>query len=130
CAPAVELELAPSPVGQMNGHGPSPSQFKAFVDLWNSSAPQECPRVHELTPGRIRAIRDALHQQPSMEFWEPTIGEVRKSSFLRGLIKRSGYENWCADFDWFLKSKDQTPNYVRVAEGAYRDHVVRDEDDE
>jgi len=135
--PAQTSELglepeAPTPVASStNGHGVAPRQVKALVELWNTSAPLECPRVRELTEGRIRAMREALLRQPSMEYWTAAISELRKSSFLRGLVKRPGHENWCADFDWFLKSKDKTPNYVRVAEGAYRDHAAgRDEDDE
>src|SRR5215510_3712428 len=129
-APKLMLEPAAPPAdNSTNGHRLWPD-YKVFVELWNDSAPQECPRVRDLTPGRIQAIREALSQQPSMGYWSAAIGELRKSSFLRGLTKRPGHEHWRADFDWFLKSKDKTPNYVRVAEGAYRDGTARDEDDE
>jgi hypothetical protein len=141
--PTPEPELRQEPEGPttstaasvmnsvLNGNGPSPSQVKALVELWNTSAPQECSRVRDLTEGRIRAVLGALRQQPSMEYWAAAIGELRQSSFLRGLNKRPGHEHWRATFDWFLQSKDKTPNYVRVAEGAYRDHAaMKDEDDE
>jgi hypothetical protein len=128
--PELRLEPEAAVVGAMNGHAPWPS-CEALVALWNSSAPRECPRVRGLTEGRIQAARAALRQQPLMEDWEAAIGELRKSSFLRGLIQRPGHENWRADFDWFLRSKDKTPNFVRVAEGAFRDRAaVPDEDDE
>ena len=127
---ALEPEAPAATTDSMNGHGFSPGQVKAFVDLWNTSAPQECPRVRDLTTGRIQAMRDALRQQPSMAYWSAAMGELRKSTFLRGLSKRPGHENWRATFDWFLQSKDKTPNYVRVAEGAYRDHAAVQEDDE
>jgi hypothetical protein len=129
--PELTLEPEAADAGAENGHGLSAGHVKALVELWNAAAPHECPRVRDLTPGRIRAVSGALRQQPSMEYWVAAIGELRQSSFLRGLHKRPGHEHWRADFDWFLKSKDQTPNYVRVAEGAYRDHAaVKDEDDE
>jgi hypothetical protein len=121
---------ASAPADSMNGHGPSPDQVKAFVELWNTSAPQECARVRDLTAGRIQAVLSALRQQPSMAYWEAAMGELRKSTFLRGLSKRPGHVHWRASFDWFLESKNKTPNYVRVAEGAYRDHAAVQEDDE
>ena len=129
-----ELTLEPEAPSRASGNRhevASVGHVKALVELWNTSAPQECPRVRDMTEGRVRAMRDALRQQPSMEYWEAAIGELRKSTFLRGLSKRPGNEHWRATFDWFLQSKDKTPNYVRVAEGAYRDHAaVKDEDDE
>ena len=125
-----EQEQSPhSPSFGLNGNAPPWPSPAALIALWNEHAPSECPRVRDVTEGRARAAREALRERPTLEYWTTAVGEIRKSSFLRGLNKSPGHENWRADFDWFLRSKDKTPNYVRVAEGAFRDRAI-DEADE
>src|SRR5262245_49211391 len=125
-----EAPPAPSLLGSENGgHGPWPSP-EALVELWNEHAPSECPRVRDLSEGRRRLASEALRKKPERAYWSSTISEIRRSSLLRGLTKSPGHENWRATFDWLLGSKDKTENYVRVAEGAYRDRASDSEDDE
>ena len=129
--PEQEPEAPPTPslLGSENGHEqwPSPNEL---VELWNEHAPPECPRVRDLSEGRRRLASVALRKKPERAYWSSTISEIRRSSLLRGLKKSPGHENWRATFDWLLGSKDKTENYVRVAEGAYRDRASDSEDDE
>jgi len=105
---------------------PSPA---ALAAVWNELAPAECPRVRQITRGRTQAADTALAQHPDPDYWRSTIGEIRRSAFLRGLKPNNGHKNWKANFDWLLKAKDNTENYVRVAEGVYRDSsAVEDEE--
>jgi hypothetical protein len=122
-----ESPLITSSLGSGNGHDSWPSPA-ALVALWNQGAPPECPRVQDLSDGRRRLASEALRKKPDQAFWESAIDEIRRSSFLRGLKKSPGHEHWRATFDWFLGSKDKTENYVRVAEGAYRDLAAADQD--
>src|SRR5262249_13291867 len=124
-----EAPLTPSLLGSENGHEPWPSPA-ALVEVWNEHAPAECPRVRDLSEGRRRLAAEALRRKPDRAYWLSTINEIGRSTLLRGLKKSPGHEHWRATFDWLLGTKDKTENYVRVAEGAYRDRASDSEDDE
>jgi hypothetical protein len=85
--------------------------------------------VREITEGRKRAAIAALNKKPDRNYWETVIREIGRSSLLRGRKKTPGHEHWRASFDWFLRSKDKTENFIRVAEGEFRDHVTDEEDE-
>ena len=129
--PEQEPESPPAPSlhASENG-GPLWPSADALVALWNEHAPPECPRVRDLSEGRRRLASEALRKKPDRAYWSATIDELRRSALLRGLKKNPGHENWCATFDWLLGSKNGTENYVRVAEGAYRDRASNSGDDE
>jgi hypothetical protein len=105
---------------------PSPT---ALAAMWNELAPAECPRVRQITPGRIQAADAALAANQAEDYWRSTIAEIRHSTFLRGLRATADHKHWKADFDWFLRSKDKTPNHVRVAEGVFRDSSAAEDDE-
>lgn len=95
---------------------------EALVALYNASAPDECPAVEKLSPGRREKARRYLAAFPDRDFWEQTFQEIRRSRFLRGLVKQEGYPSIARGFDWLLtKGKDGTENAVKTWEGKYRD---------
>jgi len=110
------------------GHEPTWPSPKALVEVWNEHAPAECPRVRDLSEGRRHLAAEALRKKPDRDYWLSTINEIRRSTLLRGLKRNLGHEHWRATFDWLLGTKDKTENYVRVAEGAYRDLAGVDQD--
>jgi hypothetical protein len=122
----------PSLIGT-NGHGvellPRLSP-EALMALWNEHAPAECPRVRDLSDGRRDDCQKALRKKPDQAFWVEVFREMALSSFLRGLKRNPGHKDWRATFDWLLGAKGKTENYVKVAEGLYRDRRDADEDDD
>lgn len=100
------------------GDWPSP---RALIALYNEKAPDECPAVEQISPGRIDKAKKYLAMFPKKEFWEEVFSEIHQSPFLRGLSNSPGHENWVCKLDWLLsKNKDGTENCVKVAEAQYR----------
>lgn len=98
---------------------PSP---EALVKLYNATAPDECPEVTRLSPGRRKKAAAYLSMFPDRTFWEETCAQIRASRFLRGLRPRPGHDTFIADFDWLLtKGQDGSENCVKVYEGKYHD---------
>lgn len=113
-------ELPPPPSPSSAGGWGTP---EALLQLWNEATPDECPAVDGLSDGRRGRIRAALKQFPTRDYWQAVMAEFSLSKFLRNLTpRRPGHESFRADFDWLLqRGKDGVENYVKVAEGKYRD---------
>jgi hypothetical protein len=99
---------------------PSP---EALVELYNTTAPDECPEVTKLSPARRKKAKAYLAMFPDRTFWEETCAQIAASRFLRGLRPTAnGHERFVADFDWLLtKGKDGSENCVKTYEGKYHD---------
>lgn len=103
----------------------------AFVALYNARKPIECPRVTELSEGRIVKATKVLEARPEFSFWSHVMEQVGKSKLLRGLKPSVGHEHFLCDFDWLLQKgkNDQVENFVKVAEGRYSRDVTRKRDE-
>jgi hypothetical protein len=114
-APASDAALLDS---DKNGTKTWPS-VEALVEMYNAQAPDECPEVPHISPGRRKLATKALRDFPDQSFWERVFRMLGKSPKLRGLRPSPGYENWTADFDWLLAKKDSVENYMKVHDGRY-----------
>jgi len=86
-----------------------------LAEVWNETAPPECPRVRELSEKRRARARQRLRENPEPEFWRAAIETMHHRPFLRG----RGPRGWRADFDWLLQPDSAT----RVLEGCYADEA-------
>lgn len=92
--------------------------------LYNTHRPPGLPAVQTLSPARRKKARQALEICPDTLFWQKVMEEIRASPFLRGERPTEGHQSFRATFDWLLaKGKDSVENYVKVADGSYRDQT-------
>lgn len=82
---------------------------KELVDRWNSCP--DLPKIRELTPARIRRLKQRLSDPFFQEHWRAGLERVSKSAFCTG----QSATGWKADVDWFLRPG----KLVRIMEGAY-----------
>lgn len=71
-----------------------------LVDLWNTNAASNLPRVKGINPTRLRKIRAAWKGKPDEKYWVSVIEAVNKSGFCTGKNERG----WVANFDWMCKT--------------------------
>jgi hypothetical protein len=94
----------------------------ALMDLYNSSAPDDHPKIELYSPERQKKAREYLSAFPQCAFWERVFAEIHLSNFLRGKVSSPGHKAVKRGFDWLLtRGKDGLENCVKVYEGKYRD---------
>jgi hypothetical protein len=81
-----------------------------FFNLWNNQC-GSLPKARELTPKRIKSIKQRLAEEPDMNTWSLVINKMAKSDFCNG----NGSTGWKADFDFLLKPDTR----AKVLEGKY-----------
>jgi hypothetical protein len=90
-----------------------------FQEYWNSHG--RLPRIKKMTPGRIRALTQAMEDQDFRTGWNEAVEKLSQSGFHTG----GGENGWVADVDWFLKED----NWMKCLELAsvpdYDDPDVR-----
>lgn len=85
-----------------------------LMNLWNSTAHQNLPRVQILNKQREVHANSRLKDFPEKGFWENIISKINESSFLTGMSS-----HWKCDFNWILNST----NLTKILEGNYVDHA-------
>lgn len=96
---------------------PWPS-LRRFMALYNEHSPKEWPMAKNLDSSREKKIRAAIKDFPTEAQWVALYEKANKSDFLRFRCKMARRKG----MDWLLwKGKDGTNNFVKIAEGTYRD---------
>lgn len=104
----------------VRGPGRPPRQEKIgakpinLVELWNTLAHPNLPRVSKITDQRSNKCKLRLIEHPDENFWRDILARINASSFLIG---QNGH-NWRADLDWL--TTNQT-NVMKIIEGKYDD---------
>ena len=85
------------------------------LDLWNSYARRNVPKVRSLTQARKEKVRLRIKEMGGIERAKETLDtcfkKISESDFCTGA---SG--DWAANFDWFFRSEEI---WVKVLEGNY-----------
>lgn len=82
------------------------------IELWNSKASPELPRVKLVAKTREVHVKARLKSFPHRHQWEHLIERVNSSPFLIGLKT-----TWRCDFDWVINPT----NMAKILEGNYDD---------
>lgn len=85
-----------------------------LVEMWNTLAHPNLPRVSKITDQRNNKCKLRLNEHPNEEFWKQVIARINASGFLTG----QNNQNWRADLDWL--TTNQT-NVMKIIEGKYDD---------
>lgn len=86
-----------------------------LMELWNTKAHPNLPKLKLLTDTRKRHIKARLVDHPGKEFWVGLLEQVNRSKFLRGEVNGNGHNAWRADFDWVINPT----NLAKILEGNY-----------
>ncbi len=82
----------------------------ALMNLWNSKAHQNLPKVQILNKSRETHAKARLLAFPDPAFWTNIIQKINDSQFLTGQST-----SWKCDFDWILNPS----NLTKILEGNY-----------
>lgn len=105
------------------------AEISDIVLCWNKICetpltPLDIMACRDLTQPRINKLKTRLKNKKWAASWKEALRKVFKSSFLRGLTPRgAAFENWRADFDWFIRPDTVT----RIMEGKHDDKVKTNE---
>ena len=104
---------------------------ETLIEWYNAETPPTHPKVHQLSPARIKKARQYLAMFPDPEFWHNAFRNISTSDFLLGRRPTPGHESFRGDFDWLLTTgKDGTENCVKASEGtryqeSYGEQAIR-----
>ena len=110
----LERELERESEGSDEPCSQKRTQYKGFVDSWNSLSEFGIVSIRSISGKRADALRARLRQYGDDSFNE-CVEAIRQSDFLQGRNNRG----WVVTFDWLVKPS----NYPKVLEGNYRNKV-------
>jgi hypothetical protein len=96
-----------------------------IVSCWNKIGEKQASSLDivkctKLTDSRERKLKTRLKDPYFEANWKEALRRAFKSSFIRGITPRGpGFENWRADFEWFLKPDTVT----KLMEGKHDDKI-------
>lgn len=92
--------------------GSSAFVAQTFLDLWNSAAHPDLPKVLEIKGRRLSAASARWAENPSREYWSDVISKLNERPFCVGQNDRG----WKANIDWLIKPDTAT----KILEGMYQ----------
>jgi len=87
----------------------------ALMELWNKKADDRLARCLKLTSARRKHAAARLAEFPARGDWERFLDAINHNPWALGVTPSKGYENWMADFDWFIRPG----SILRFLEGKF-----------
>lgn len=92
-----------------------PDFYPSVLELWNSSAKRNIPKVRSISPARKEKVRLRVKEMGGWEQARDILAEcfrkISESDFCNGSTGK-----WTATFDWFFENEK---NWLKVLEGNY-----------